>query len=165
MAQLTEDRLYEIAAGLVEPSELTNDERDAYVTLLSKPNSSNVDILPRIHTRLGMDICQLDEEIKILQEYKKTLVKAQEDMAEGMMRYCSDEINSRVTKGYTYAIKESKSADIVDETAIPEEYQTKQEVVKINKALILNDLKLNKDIPGAQLKVSRKVSFKENGGY
>lgn len=162
---LNEDRIYEIASGAIDPSTLSNEERDAYVTLFAKPNSSTVDILANIHTRATNDILAIEEEIKALQECKAAFKKVQEDAEEGMLRYCSDEMNTKVTRNYAFAIKESKSADIVDETAIPPEYQTKQEIVKINKALILNDLKLDKEIPGAQLKVNKKVKFTTTGGY
>lgn len=162
---MTEERYYAIATGLVDPSTISNEEREAFVKLYAKPTTTTVDILARIHKKAAEEILNIEEEIKTLQDCKAALKKAQKDAEEGMLRYCSDIINTRITKGFTFTVKESKAADIINEDAIPEEYQTKEEIIKINKALILNDLKLDKEIPGAELKINKKVKFEENGGY
>lgn len=165
MKNLTEDRLYELAAGLAEPSSITADERAEFTSLYVKPTTAEVDVLARLHSRLDMDIANLEDEIRTLQDYCKTLKKAQSDAEEGMEHYCSDAINTRVTKGFTFAMKETKAAEIYDEDIIPPEYRREETVVKVDKRLILADLKQDKEIPGAKIKVSRKVTFKENEVY
>lgn len=163
--KFSEDRIFDLATGAVDPSKITDDERDTLVEMFSNPDVDDVEVITRIHMRAQGDIDAIDEEIKTLKEIKAALKKAQENAEEAMLRYCENEINTRVTKNFSYSIKESKSAAIIDETLIPQEYLKEKVTVEVDKRLILNDLKLDKDIPGASIQVNKKVNFKENGGY
>lgn len=140
-----EEEMLEQALQSME-GELT--EKLANITYIMKNNEADVKLI--------------DEEIKRLQARKKALNSTLNRLNQYMfdclklakVKKISDSLN-------TWSIaKNPVSVEILDESLLSDKYLIREEVVKIDKKLLLAELKAGAEIEGANLKQGERLSVK-----
>ena len=109
-------------------------------------------------------IKNLKAEAKAVKEEKEKLYarqKAAENKADQLADYLQRILDGKKMKGTEYEItyRKSQAVEITDESQIPEGYRIPQPD-KIDKAAILDALKHDCDVPGAELEVRTHIQIK-----
>ncbi|EJF02144.1 siphovirus Gp157 family protein [Liquorilactobacillus mali] len=124
--------------------------------------NSKVDNIATWIERNQMNVDWLTKKIQELQELRTTLKNKNKQLNQ----YLTDAIDSagyKEVKTDNHFLKPRNyrpSVIVSDESVIPESYKNVEQVTKIDKKLLYEDLKNGKDIDGVELKPSRKVVIK-----
>jgi hypothetical protein len=152
-------KLYEISKdyiGFLE-ADLPEDElKDCLESIEESFEEKGANIVAVIDT-LQCDVTAIDAAVKRLQERKKTIVANQERMKE-YLRYNMEQTGINKIKHPLFSIslgKPTVTAEVTDESLIPDDYVTIKTELKPDKCKILADLKEGVDIPGATLSTGK----------
>ncbi|MFT8825202.1 MAG: siphovirus Gp157 family protein [Liquorilactobacillus mali] len=124
--------------------------------------NSKVDNIATWIERNQMNVDWLTKKIQELRELQTTLKNKNKQLNQ----YLTDAIDSagyKEVKTDNHFLKPRNyrpSVIISDESVVPESYKNVEQVTKIDKKLLYEDLKNGKDINGVELKPSRKVVIK-----
>lgn len=159
-------RLYEISEELQklfikienQGGELLPEDEAAWESLkLSK--EEKVENTIKYIRNLESDSEALDNEIKRLQQKKSSL--------DNQIKNKKDYLGFNIGKGMTFKTplfkcwwKECASVDVVNEEKIPDWYKKEETVISIDKKLIMQELKEEKEVPGARLIVNQHLQIK-----
>lgn len=155
-------KLYELNA-MIEAFEFEIDEETGEITNIGDLDALQIERDEKMEN-IALWIKNLKADAKAYADEEKSFYakkKAAENKVESLKNYLQYCLNGEKfkTDRVTVSYRNSKSADIVNESLIPEEYKVPQEP-KISKADILKDLKEGKDVPGANLKEKQSIQIK-----
>lgn len=124
--------------------------------------NSKVDNIATWIERNQMNVDWLTNKIQELRELQTTLKNKNKQLNQ----YLTDVIDNagyREVKTDNHILKPQNyrpSVIVSDESVVPDSYKNVEQVTKIDKKLLYEDLKNGKDIDGVELKPSRKVVIK-----
>lgn len=146
--------------ALLEAGEI--DEQTVLDTMESIGAGEKLEAYIHVQKELENEIAGFDAEIKRMTERKKTLESRVERLKAAQVQFMQATGQKSANAGtFRLTLRESKSVDIVDESAIPSEYITViPSSARPDKKAMLAALKDGKEISGAQLKTGWSVIVK-----
>ena len=146
--------------ALLEAGEI--DEQTVLDTMETIGAGEKLEAYIHVQKELENEIAGFDTEIKRMTERKKTLESRVERLKAAQVQFMQATGQKSANAGtFRLTLRESKSVDIVDESAIPAEYITViPSSARPDKKAMLAALKDGKEISGAQLKTGWSVIVK-----
>ena len=146
--------------ALLEAGEI--DEQTVLDTMESIGAGEKLEAYIHVQKELENEIAGFDAEIKRMTERKKTLESRVERLKAAQVQFMQATGQKSANAGtFRLTLRESKSVDIVDESAIPSEYITViPSSARPDKKAMLAALKDGKEISGASLKTGWSVIVK-----
>jgi hypothetical protein len=119
---------------------------------------------------LACYIKNVDAERKAIEDAKKAMAEREKRLdkrVESLTNYLQTNMErcgiSEITRSPFFTIKLKKcplSVDIFDESALPDDYKSRKEVVTIDKMKIKTEINMGVIIPGAQLKQNLRLEIR-----
>lgn len=160
-------KLYEIADNyknlleLLDSGEVDKNLVEEALSLVEEDIKDKVNSICKIIKENELLVSNIDEEIKRLQQLKKTknnnISLLKDYLSSELQRMNIKKIDSGIFK---VSFRKSTSVNILDEDMIPEEYISETIVKKISKADILKELKQGVKIEGATLEEKQNIQLK-----
>lgn len=160
-------KLYEISnryrniQELLENPQFPNKEINKAFDGIDEEFNVKVENIAKLIRSMKVDVEGIKDEIKRLQDRKSVL----ENKVEALNRYTYDQMNSMEKKKiqgklFTLSIQKNPKQVIVrDSTLIPEKYLIPQEP-KIDKKLILQDIKIGMKVNGIDIKQNESLRIR-----
>lgn len=158
--------LYEMSAAaqqlyaLLDAGEI--DEQTVTDTMEAIGAGEKLEAYIHVQKEFEKDITALEQEIKRMAERKKMLENRVERLKAAQVQFMQATGQKSASAGtFRLTLRESKSVEITDETAIPAEYITViPSSTRPDKKAMLAALKDGKEISGAKLKINYSVTAK-----
>ena len=160
-------KLYEITDNIRELKQLQEQEEIDEQVLndtmegLQLAFEDKAEAITKILKNISMPITAIDEEIKRLQNRKKTI----QNNVERLKTYLKNnmeaaKIDSIKTDLITIRLQNSPpSVDILSPSDVPDEYKKTKIIQEIDKKKLISELKKGKFISGAKLKQNKHIRF------